>query len=153
MITSLALSPSLDITYLVDSLRVGDISRPREVHRVAGGKGLNVARAASTLGGQVRAVAPLGGHVGELLRCLLQEHCVHLVAVDAPGQTRSCISVAPDDDDRLTELYEPSELLPAESWDAVVRAVDELPSDPGGWLVLSGSIPGGVDLDSLVQLL
>lgn len=153
MITCLALSASLDITYLVDSLEVGGITRPREVYRVGGGKALNVARAAAALGTPVRAIAPLGGEVGQLVYSLLLGSGVDLEVVDTPGQTRSCVSIAADDSDRLTELYEPSEPLTASVWDAVVEHVRQLPADPGGWIVLSGSIPGGVDLASLVELL
>lgn len=153
MITCLALSASLDITYLVDSLQVGGITRPREVHRVAGGKALNVARAAATLGAPVRAVAPLGGEIGLLVHSLLLDSGIDLMTVPTAGQTRSCVSIAPDDDERLTELYEPSEPLAASAWDAVVEQVGELPVDRGGWIALSGSIPDGVELAALVGLL
>ena len=153
MITCLALSASLDITYLVDSLEVGGITRPREVHRVAGGKALNVARAAAMLGAPVRAVVPLGGEIGQLVHALLLGSGIDLVTVHTAGQTRSCLSIAADDDDRLTELYEPSMRLTASAWAAVVEHVEELPVDPGGWLVLSGSIPAGVALAALVALL
>lgn len=153
MITCLALSASLDITYLVDSLEVGGITRPREVHRVAGGKALNVARAAAMLGAPVRAVVPLGGEIGQLVHSLLLGSGVDLVAVDTAGQTRSCVSIASDDDNRLTELYEPSIPLPVSAWAAVVERVEELPADPGGWIALSGSIPDGVELAALVELL
>lgn len=153
MITCLALSASLDVTYLVDTLHLGGITRPREVHRVAGGKGLNVARAAATLGAPVRAVAPLGGEVGVLVSSLLLGSDIDLIAVDTVGQTRTCVSIAPDDDDRLTELYEPSEPLPASAWDAVVASVRALPEDPGGWFVLSGSVAPGVELAALAELL
>ena len=43
MITVAGLSPSLDLTYLVDSLRLGAIHRPTAVVRCAGGKALNMA--------------------------------------------------------------------------------------------------------------
>lgn len=153
MITCIALSASLDVTYLVRSLRRGGITRPREVHRVAGGKALNVARAAVTLGASVRAVAPLGGEIGVLVSSLLLGSGVELFAVDTPGQTRTCVSIAPDDEDQLTELYEQSEPLPASAWRAFVETVHALPPDPGGWLVLSGSIAPGIDLAELVTLL
>lgn len=153
MITCLALSASLDITYLVDSLEVGGITRPREVYRVAGGKALNVARAASTLGASVRAVAPLGGEIGQLVHALLLGSGVELETIDTAGQTRSCVSIAADDDGRLTELYEPSVPLTASAWTAVVEHVEELPADPGGWIALSGSIPDGVELAALIELL
>ena len=50
MITVLLLSPSLDVTYLVDEVTVGEIHRPHTVLRSPGGKGLNLARAAHRRG-------------------------------------------------------------------------------------------------------
>ena len=64
MIPCLAANPSIDRTLAVERLVIGQIHRPHQVAVVAGGKGLNVARAANLLGGQVRAVALLGGHAG-----------------------------------------------------------------------------------------
>ncbi|MEO7123297.1 MAG: PfkB family carbohydrate kinase, partial [Lacisediminihabitans sp.] len=123
MITCLSLSASLDVTYLVHTLHVGGISRPREVHRVAGGKALNVARAAAALGAPVRAVAPLGGEVGVLVSSLLVGSGVELFVVDTTGQTRTCVSIAADDTELLTELYEPSAPLSASAWENFVDLV------------------------------
>ena len=71
MIIALALSASLDVTYEVDVLHLGDITRPVAVTRVAGGKALNVARAASALGADVHAVAALGGATGDGVSAML----------------------------------------------------------------------------------
>ena len=49
-----AANPSADATFAVDRLERGEIHRPSELVRVAGGKALNVARAAARLGGEAR---------------------------------------------------------------------------------------------------
>jgi fructose-1-phosphate kinase PfkB-like protein len=60
-----AANPSVDRLYELDRLNVGEIHRPRSIVAVAGGKGLNAARAAATLGGSVTAVALVGGRTGD----------------------------------------------------------------------------------------
>ena len=61
MLTAVVLSPSLDISYEVDELTVGTIHRPLSTVRCAGGKGLNMVRAATALVGAVRAADGAGG--------------------------------------------------------------------------------------------
>lgn len=154
MITVLLLSPAVDVTYLVSDVGEGRIHRPREVLRRAGGKGLNLARAASRLGAPVRVVAPLGGHTGAQVAELAAVAGVEVVTVGVAAQTRTCVTVAADDDGRLTEFYEPSEALTEAEIAAFVDAVGTLPVEAGtGWTVLSGSIPASVDLGIVVLLL
>lgn len=153
MITVLLLSPSLDVTYLVPSVRVGAIHRPREVFRVPGGKGLNLARAATRLGAQARVVAPIGGQTGAHVSRLAVAAGVAVVAVPVAAETRTCITVAADDSVSLTEFYEPAAALPPEAVSAFSRTVGSLENTAPGWTVLAGSVPPGVDADELVGLL
>ena len=51
MILCVAANPSIDKLFEVERLVRGDIHRPVEFVQTAGGKGLNVARAARALGG------------------------------------------------------------------------------------------------------
>lgn len=149
MIVCLALSPALDVTHLVPSLRVGGIARPTRTVKVAGGKGLNVARSVARLGAPVRAVAVLGGRTGALIADLLDG--VDLRAVPIEGESRTCVSIAADDADGLTEVYEPAPALDAVAWDAVQDAVAGLGA--GDRIVVSGSLPAGVEPSALAELL
>ena len=56
VIVCLAANPSIDKLFEIDRLVKGDIHRPQGFVQVAGGKGLNVARAAHSLGADVTAV-------------------------------------------------------------------------------------------------
>jgi 1-phosphofructokinase family hexose kinase len=150
MITVLLLSPSLDVTYRVSSVRVGEIHRPREVLRFPGGKGLNLARAATRLGAEVRVIAPLGGFLGELVLSLATEAGVHMISVPSEAETRSCVTVA-DDGGALTEFYEPASSVDATALAALESEAGRL--DASGWTVLSGSVPSDVPLDRLIGML
>ncbi|PJJ71735.1 1-phosphofructokinase/tagatose 6-phosphate kinase [Diaminobutyricimonas aerilata] len=150
MITTLLLSPALDVTYLVDTVELGAIHRPREVLRLPGGKGLNLARAAATLGGRARVVAPLGGGIGDLVARLAAEADVEMIVVPAPGETRTCVTVVGDDGVH-TEFYEPATGVDDAALEGVLAATAAL--DAGGWTALSGSVPPALDPALLVRLL
>lgn len=153
MIVGLALSPSLDVTYVVDDLRLGEISLPTRVVRSAGGKTLNASRVAAALGSTVTTVAALGGHTGALVGDLLATSGVRLTAVDTGTETRTCVSIASGTSAGLTELYEPAAPLGVETWAACVAALEDSALAAGDWLLLAGSVPTGVPLGALADLL
>ena len=151
MIHALGLSPSLDVVYVVDAVRAGAIHRPRQVVRLAGGKSLNAARALARLGHGVRAVAPLGGPLGDLVADLLAGTGVGLVRLTSTAPTRMCVSAADATAGTLTEFYERAPRADGGELDQLAAALDGVSA--GDWLLLSGSVPGGTDLDRLVGLL
>lgn len=152
MITVAALSPSLDVTYLLDSFQLGRIHRPREVHRVAGGKPLNLARAAASLHAHVSTVAVLGGATGKEIEEQLGRADIALRLVASDIQTRTCISVASADRPGLTEIYEHTPPLSADVWQRFRTELGSELTGRDGWLVINGSPPAGLDPGSLAEL-
>ena len=152
MILALALSPSVDVTYVVDALPAGGQARPDEVHRVAGGKAINAARAAAALGGTVRLLAALGGRSGEEVADGIAGAGIGLRAVATGIPTRTCVSVFSRATGELTEIYEHAPSI-ASAWHEVLRAVAEelgdAPAGAPGWVLLSGSLPETGDPDPL----
>jgi 1-phosphofructokinase family hexose kinase len=154
MITVLLLSPALDVTYLVASAAIGEIHRPRDVVRLAGGKGLNLARAATTLGAEVQVIAPLGGEIGSLVAALAAEEGIALSPIWVTAMTRSCITIAAADSRELTEFYEPAAPVSGAEVIALGAAMrGKTRQGDGGWTVLSGSVPRDVDTSALVETL
>lgn len=151
MIHALGLAPSLDVVHTVAAVVPGAIHRPTRVVRLAGGKSLNVARALVRLGHPVRALAPLGGPLGDLVAELLAPSGVALVRLATTAPTRMCLSVADEGAGTLTEFYEHAPAADGGELDALEQSLDAV--ETGDWLVLSGSVPGGTDLDRLVGLL
>lgn len=147
-----ALSPSIDVTYLVPRLRPGTIHRPREVYRVPGGKGFNVARAAQALGADVIATGVLGGDSGAWMIAMLGRAGIRIAPVPGAQPTRTCVSIADQSSGTVTEMYEPAPMITARSWSmllaTVVRLCDEHPS----WVSLSGSVPPGPVPEALADL-
>lgn len=153
MILALALSPSLDMAYEVDELRIGDITRPTRVTRVAGGKALNVARVAATLGADVHAVAALGGHTGAWVAELLHADEVAVSVVSLAAPTRICTAIAEREGGATsTDLYETATGLSSAEWDEFAAlAADHV--EAGTWVALSGSIPQEPGPDAVAALL
>ena len=142
MIVCLAANPSIDKLFEVERLVKGDIHRPTGFVQRAGGKGLNVARAARALGAEVTAVALLRGHAGRWLADQLEAEGVPAALVWTHGENRSSLSVADRETGGLTEFYEHGAVAPAAAWTELMHATAEL--FPGaGWLTISGSLPRG----------
>jgi fructose-1-phosphate kinase PfkB-like protein len=96
-------NPAIDRVYEVERLIAGAIHRPTVSVAVPGGKGLNVARTAHTLGADVVAVTILRGHAGSWIEEQLAQRGLRLRAAWASGETRTCVSVRDFEADGLTE--------------------------------------------------
>ncbi|TPW74643.1 1-phosphofructokinase family hexose kinase [Schumannella soli] len=160
---ALAPSPALDVTHRIGVLDDGGIHRPTEVVRLAGGKALNVVRAARTLGLPARAVVPLGGRMGVVVAGLAVDEGLDVRAVPIAAEARQCLSLVPDAGSP-TESYEPAPELSDREARSLASAVgeelagalagetigdaevdagagdDDAPAGPV-WLAISGSLP------------
>lgn len=145
-------SPSVDLTYLVATLRPGEIQRTSEVLRCAGGKPLNMARAASTLGSRVCVVAILGGATGAELAAAITGAGIELITVDTTEATRTCVSIAAADTGSLTEVYQNAAAIPDPVWSRFVGEIAAVLDDRSGWLVISGGSPPGLPGSALAEL-
>jgi 1-phosphofructokinase family hexose kinase len=152
MIVCLAANPSVDRSFEVERLVKGEIHRPQSFVQVAGGKGLNVARAAAALGADVCAVAILRGHSGRWLRDALSAEGVDGEFVWTHGENRSSLSVADRESAGLTEFYEHGEVAPAAAWVELTHAAIGRVTG-GGWLTISGSMPRGAPDDGYRDLI
>jgi 1-phosphofructokinase family hexose kinase len=151
VIVCLSANPSIDKLFEIDRLVKGDIHRPQGFVQVAGGKGLNVARAAHALGGDVVAASLLRGHAGKWLEEQLHAEGVRSASVWAHGENRSSLSVADRETGSLTEFYEHGAVVAAAAWVELMQTVSEA-WRRGGWLTISGSLPRGAPDDGYRDL-
>jgi 1-phosphofructokinase family hexose kinase len=151
VILCVAANPSVDRVARVGALRPGEIHRPADVTVVPGGKGLNAARAARTLGGDVVAGALLAGHAGHFVAERLEREGIRLEAVWArEGETRTSYTVAAGDG-ALTEFYERGDQVAGDVWDDFAALVRRHATS-ADWLTISGSLPAGAPGDGYVGL-
>jgi 1-phosphofructokinase/tagatose 6-phosphate kinase len=151
VIVCLAANPSIDRLFEVESLTAGAVHRPRTFTQVAGGKGLNVARAVTTLGAEVQVVTILAGHAGRWLEEQLEHAGIPVQAVWVDGESRSSLSVADRRRADLTEFYEHGVPVGAEDWHRFTAAASVL-SYAAAWMTVSGSVPHGAPDDGYLQL-
>ena len=147
-----ALSPSIDVTYIVPRLRPGTIHRPQHVYRVPGGKGFNVARAAQTLGADVVATGVLGGDSGAWMVAMLGRAGIRIAPVPGAQPTRTCVSIADQASGTVTEMYEPAPLITPRAWSTLLATVVRLCDEHPSWVSLSGSLPPGPVPEALADL-
>lgn len=148
-----AANPSIDRLYEIDRLVPGAIHRPQVVLARPGGKGLNAARAALTLGGRVTAIGIVAGRAGEWIIERLAELGIDARVVSVAGETRTCISVLDRSTGILTELYEHGDTIRNDAWDKLEAAViDELERGDVGALALAGSLLPGSPSDGYARI-
>lgn len=141
---------TIDRTSRVPSLRPGAVLRAEDVVVTAGGKGLNVARAAAALDVPAALVGFLPGDTGRAAGALIEAEGIALHGVPAPGEIRST-AVVIEADGRTTVLNEPGPTVGDSAWEALERRVGELAAD-AGVLVCSGSLPPGAPADAYARL-
>jgi 1-phosphofructokinase family hexose kinase len=143
-----AANPSIDRLYEVDRLVAGTIHRPLSIVAVPGGKGLNAARAAATLGGTVTAVGIVAGRAGDWIVERLRALAIDARMARSGGETRTCISVLDRSSGAMTEFYERGEAIELAAWDALEAIVEtELEAGDVAAVSLSGSLPPGAPPD------
>lgn len=143
-----AITPNLalDRTLRLDRpLTRGALHRVLEARELAGGKGVNLARAVRALGGAVVVAGFLGGWNGRKFRGLLEREGLGGVFEEVPGETRECHALL-DDGDHPTEVNEAGPSVPASSWEALWARL------PAGRHVLAGSLPPGIDAPAFARL-
>lgn len=152
MILCVAANPSIDKLFEVERVIPGAIHRPDGFVQVPGGKGLNVARAAHSLGAQVHATGILGGHAGRWLAEALAAEGVPGTFAWIDGETRASLSVADRETGGLTEFYERGGDIGADGWDRLEEvARSALPGRT--WMTMSGNLPPGAPDDGYARLI
>ncbi len=151
MILCVAGNPSIDKLFEVQRLAPGGIHRPLNFVQRPGGKGINVARAAASLGADVSVAGLLGGHSGRWIEHALKAEPVKGEFGWVTAETRASLSVADRETGRLTEFYEDSAPITAAEWGELGSIVESL-LDTASWITLSGSLPVGAPADGYAAL-
>ncbi|MBP3700848.1 MAG: 1-phosphofructokinase [Lachnospiraceae bacterium] len=146
MIYTITLNPALDKTVVIPSFAVDKVNRVTQVRVDPGGKGINVSKMIENLGGTSVAYAALGGEAGRQWQNLVQGFRFPVSRVQAHGETRTNLKVVDPHLHTNTDINEPGAAL---SKSALESLNEKLKGQlqPGDILVLSGSVPFGVDKD------
>jgi 1-phosphofructokinase family hexose kinase len=137
-------NPALDRTMIVPGFAPGAVLRAERVIVAAGGKGLNVARAAKALATPTLICGPLGGFTGQMVaQHTAAEGLEGVWSWHQAGETRTCILVVDPQGGDATALNEQGPELSLNDWQSFAGMV--LASSTACKLAaVSGSLPPGV---------
>ncbi len=146
-------NPALDRTLVVPGLRLGTVHRAERCLIAAGGKGLNVARAARTLGQPALVCAPLGGVTGQqVARLATEEGFAAQWSWHSAGETRTCVLVIDPHGEDATVINEPGPTLSSSDWQTFVATVSTA-AITAHVATISGSLPPGVPAEGIGALI
>ncbi|ELY3758828.1 6-phosphofructokinase II [Cronobacter universalis] len=150
-IYTLTLAPSLDSATITPQIYPEGKLRCSAPVFEPGGGGINVARAIVHLGGNATALFPAGGATGEHLVSLLNDEHVAVETISARDWTRQNLHVHVESSGEQYRFVMPGATLT----DDELRQLEEkvLAIESGAILVISGSLPPGVSVEKLQQLI
>jgi 6-phosphofructokinase 2 len=143
-IVTLTLNPALDLSTSTDKVRPTHKLRCAEPRLEPGGGGINVARVAHALGGDVTAVFPCGGPTGATFEKLLRDTCVPIAPVPIAGATRESFTVDESDSGEQYRFVLPGPTLAEAEIEQLLQTVIGMDGPPA-YVVASGSLPPGCD--------
>ena len=142
MIYTVTLNPALDKTVTIPRFALDSVNRISELREDPGGKGINVSKVIAKLGGTSRAIALLGGAVGEKIELALEAMGIDVWAFEANGETRTNMKVVDPVLDTHTDINEPGPEATLALLDGMLASLADAIQE-GDIVVLSGSLPKG----------
>lgn len=144
MLLALTPNPSIDRTLVVPHFRHAEVTRATERHDAAGGKGLNVARIARSIGLPALACGPLGGATGRQIAALAAEEGLQANWFwMSSGESRICLLINDLQQQDSLVINEPGPQMASADWDGFALLVRQQAADATG-VSFSGSLMPGV---------
>jgi 6-phosphofructokinase 2 len=145
-ILTVTLNPSIDISTATETVTTEHKLRCTHVRRDPGGGAINVARVLQRFGADCRALYPVGGVLGRLLRGLLDAENIRSIPFEVAPETRESFTVLERSTRREFRFVLPGPRLAVHEWRTCLSRLTDL-SDPPAWIVASGSLPPGAPDD------
>lgn len=152
MILTVTLNPALDRTMTVPNFQAGFRHRATDTVILPGGKGINVARAAKTLGRPVIATGFLGGRKGDQILADLNGEGILCDFVRIEDESRLSTAVVDPATNSVTEITEHGPEIRPEEFNLMLEKLEYL-SKAADIAVLAGSVPRGLDDDCYAQMI
>jgi len=152
LILTVTLNAAIDRTVTVPNFRLGQRHRAVERRTIAGGKGVNVARALKLLGRPVIATGLAGGPTGTRMLEQLAEESILNDFTRIGDESRTNLAVIDPTTGEQTEINERG---PSMTTEEVDRFADRLLylAQGASFCVVAGSVPPGVDPEVYARLI
>lgn len=152
-VLAVALNAAVDTTLTIPTpLTVGETHKVRDVLKLPGGKGINVARVLHTLGVPVHVTGLLGGPMTTFIKTGLAQCGIDATFLPIAGTSRTCNAIVESATHRVTEINEPGPIIRESESQAFLSLYERLLRGASA-VALSGSLPPGLPDDYYVQLL
>lgn len=151
MLVTVTPNAAIDHTSFVVHLRPAHRNLAVAEHRQAGGKGVNVARVAKTLGADARAIVVTGGLAGLEIGRDLETGGLRPTMVPARGESRTCIEIIDEATGAATQVHGGGVNADENTADQLVETVRRCLAGVS-WLALCGSLPRGMPADVYARL-
>ncbi len=144
MIYTVTLNPAIDKTVVIGNFNAGGVNRVQSVREDAGGKGINVSKCLKHLGEASVAAMILAGESGRRLENMLAQMGMPVLSVWTEGESRTNLKIIDPVKKENTDINEPGPVVSAELLERLKEKLRER-VQPGDLVILSGSLPAGVD--------
>ncbi|GAA4371872.1 1-phosphofructokinase family hexose kinase [Hymenobacter koreensis] len=151
-IVTLTLNPTVDKSTTADQIIPDHKLRCAAPKFEPGGGGINVSRGLRRLGADSVAVFPVGGPSGTLLLELLEQEHIQQQAVPVAARTRENFIVVDASNGQQYRFGMPGSPLTPDEQQQVLESLRSLPEKPE-YLVISGSLPPGVEPELVVRII
>jgi len=141
-ILTVTLNPAIDQTVTIPNFAAGKVNRVEHTRSDPGGKGVNVAAFLADAEHSTAVTGFLGRNNAELFDALFAQKGIADHFVRIAGSTRVGIKIADPALNDTTDINFPGEAPTAAD---VTALFDQIPTLPGAWVVLAGSVPPGVE--------
>jgi 6-phosphofructokinase 2 len=149
-IVTLTLNPTVDKSTSIDQIRPDHKLRCAPPRFEPGGGGINVSRALKRLGIDSLAVFPASGPAGLLLQELLTHEHIPQQVIETASRTRENFIVVDNSTNQQYRFGMPGTTLTLDEQQQILATLNTLATPD--YLVVSGSLPPGVDPEFLVQV-
>ena len=151
-ILTVTLNPCIDKTIIVDGFVYGGLNRAKSIRVDIGGKGINVSKVLHNYGASVLACGMIAGKQGvDVIDYLDNRNILHSFTT-TEGELRTNYKIVDSNSRITTEINEPGfHPSPKDVETCIKNIVSMLPS--AEIMVLSGSVPAGVDVDVYKRLI
>lgn len=147
MIWTVTLNPALDKTVEIPSLTIDSVNRITTMRTDPGGKGINVSKVISKLGGTSIAAGILGGSTGRAIQSALEDMGLETSFRFVEGETRTNLKVIDPVCHTNTDINEPGVTVSEEILNGLLQELTAKLSE-GDIVVISGSMPKGSPKDT-----
>jgi len=139
-----SISPTIDKTYLIDSLTPGRTPAILEANTCAAGKAVNIAKIFKALGREAYLTGFAGGSAGQSLLHRLDAMGLTHDFLSIKGNVRTNVNIIEHGSGRSTLLCEPSPDITPSDFDRLSQKVEAL-CDSCELIILTGALPASCD--------